>query len=575
VYLFKINGGKDWTVDLKNGSGSVKEGAHGKPDCTVTISEDDFVNLITGKANGQQLFMGGKLKISGNMAMAMKLEVLKTMAPKEGFAASAAGGEVFASDVVFPEIDKRIKEDQSLLKKINGVYRFNITGNGTTKTWTVDVKNAPGGAVEGEQGKADCTITVSDEDYVNLITGKANGQQLFMGGKLKISGNMAMAMKLEVLKTMAPKEGFAASAAGGEVFASDVVFPEIDKRIKEDQSLLKKINGVYRFNITGNGTTKTWTVDVKNAPGGAVEGEQGKADCTITVSDEDYVNLITGKANGQQLFMGGKLKISGNMAMAMKLEVLKTMAPKEGFAASAAGGEVFASDVVFPEIDKRIKEDQSLLKKINGVYRFNITGNGTTKTWTVDVKNAPGGAVEGEQGKADCTITVSDEDYVNLITGKANGQQLFMGGKLKISGNMAMAMKLEVLKTMAPKEGFAASAAGGEVFASDVVFPEIDKRIKEDQSLLKKINGVYRFNITGNGTTKTWTVDVKNAPGGAVEGEQGKADCTITVSDEDYVNLITGKANGQQLFMGGKLKISGNMAMAMKLSQLSAPNASL
>merc|ERR1712232_682996 len=114
VYLFKITGGKEWTVDLKNGSGSVKEGAHGKPDCTVTISDQDFVNLITGKANGQQLFMGGKLKISGNMAMAMKLEVLKTMAPKEGIAASAAkaaSSPVLASDAIFPEINKRIKED--------------------------------------------------------------------------------------------------------------------------------------------------------------------------------------------------------------------------------------------------------------------------------------------------------------------------------------------------------------------------------------------------------------------------------------------------------------------------------
>merc|ERR1711974_52908 len=199
VYLFKITGGKDWTVDLKNGSGSVQEGAHGKPDCTVTIADQDFVNLIMGKANGQQLFMGGKLKISGNMAMAMKLEVLKQMAPKEGVAASAAGGAAYASDVIFPEIDKRIKEDPSLLKKINGVYRFKITNGGDSKTWTVDVKNAPGGAKEGEEGKADCTVTVSDEDYVNLITGKANGQQLFMGGKLKISGNMAMAMKLSQL----------------------------------------------------------------------------------------------------------------------------------------------------------------------------------------------------------------------------------------------------------------------------------------------------------------------------------------------------------------------------------------
>ena len=107
VYLFKITGGKNWTIDLKNGTGSVKEGEQGTPDCTITIADQDFVNLITGKANGQQLFMSGKIKVSGNMALAMKLEVLKSMAPKGGIGAAAAAGSEFASDAIFPELDKR------------------------------------------------------------------------------------------------------------------------------------------------------------------------------------------------------------------------------------------------------------------------------------------------------------------------------------------------------------------------------------------------------------------------------------------------------------------------------------
>ena len=119
------------------------------------------------------------------------------------------------------------------------------------------------------------------------------------------------------------------------------------------------------------------------------------------------------------------------------------------------------------------------------------------------------------------------------------------------------------------------SAAAGGSFQSDAVFPEVGKRIKEDPSVLQKINGVYKFVITKDGEKKVWTVDAKNAPGGVSEGEQGKADCTITIDDEDYVELITGKANGQQLFMSGKLKIAGNMALAMKLATLSAPKASL
>lgn len=73
-----------WVVDLKNGSGAVSSGMYsGKADLTVTVSEDDFVALATQKLNPQQAFMKGKIKVKGNMSVAMKLgEVLKAAAPK-------------------------------------------------------------------------------------------------------------------------------------------------------------------------------------------------------------------------------------------------------------------------------------------------------------------------------------------------------------------------------------------------------------------------------------------------------------------------------------------------------------
>ena len=58
-----------WTLDLKNGNGSVSKGSSGKPDCTLTMSEQVFQDLIGGKVNAQQAFMQGKLKIGGNMAV--------------------------------------------------------------------------------------------------------------------------------------------------------------------------------------------------------------------------------------------------------------------------------------------------------------------------------------------------------------------------------------------------------------------------------------------------------------------------------------------------------------------------
>ena len=45
------------------------------------------------------------------------------------------------------------------------------------------------------------------------------------------------------------------------------------------------------------------------------------------------------------------------------------------------------------------------------------------------------------------TLQLSDADFASLVSGKANAQRLFMGGKLKIKGNIMKATKMEpVLK---------------------------------------------------------------------------------------------------------------------------------
>ena len=44
-------------------------------------------------------------------------------------------------------------------------------------------------------------------------------------------------------------------------------------------------------------------------------------------------------------------------------------------------------------------------------------------------------------------------------------------------------------------------------------------------------------------------------------------DCTITMADADLVAMAQGKLDGMQAFMGGKLKIKGNMMLAQKLAR--------
>lgn len=66
----KFDCGSDGVVILADGSASTTDR---DTDCTITISRDNLVKLLTGKLNPMTGVMMGKLKISGDMATAMKL----------------------------------------------------------------------------------------------------------------------------------------------------------------------------------------------------------------------------------------------------------------------------------------------------------------------------------------------------------------------------------------------------------------------------------------------------------------------------------------------------------------------
>jgi len=119
---------------------------------------------------------------------------------------------------------------------------------------------------------------------------------------------------------------------------------------------------------------------------------------------------------------------------------------------NASSEKDFKAAIVFDEVRKALSEDgANLVKKIKGVYCFKVkNSDGKDGVWVVDVKNGTGAVKFDSKDKADTTITMKDEDLVNLMTGKMNPQNAFFQGKLKISGNMALAMKL---KDIQPKSG--------------------------------------------------------------------------------------------------------------------------
>jgi putative sterol carrier protein len=78
VYQFDLTGddGAKYNFVVNDGNLEVNEGSHEKPNITVTMAGPDFISMTTGKLNPQMAFMSGKLKIAGDMGLAMKMQTL-------------------------------------------------------------------------------------------------------------------------------------------------------------------------------------------------------------------------------------------------------------------------------------------------------------------------------------------------------------------------------------------------------------------------------------------------------------------------------------------------------------------
>lgn len=61
---------------IENETCTVKEGKHPAPSITVSMAGQDYLDMVNGTLNPTSAFMSGKLKVAGDMGLAVKMQSL-------------------------------------------------------------------------------------------------------------------------------------------------------------------------------------------------------------------------------------------------------------------------------------------------------------------------------------------------------------------------------------------------------------------------------------------------------------------------------------------------------------------
>ncbi|XXY47867.1 SCP2 sterol-binding domain-containing protein [Sorangium sp. So ce269] len=97
---------------------------------------------------------------------------------------------------------------------------------------------------------------------------------------------------------------------------------------------------------------------------------------------------------------------------------------------------------------------------------------------------------------------------------------------------------------------------------------ELPAALAKNTDAAKQLGGKYQINVTGEGGGE-WLIDLASANPSIAAGNPGGADVTIALTSEDFQKLHENpQANSMQLFFAGKLKVTGNQMLAMKLPKL-------
>ena len=83
-------------------------------------------------------------------------------------------------------------------------------------------------------------------------------------------------------------------------------------------------------------------------------------------------------------------------------------------------------------------------KGLNAIFQWELSGD-DPGTWALQFEDGECKLIEGGVEKPNVNFKLSSTDWMAITSGKLSGMNAFMSGKMKMDGDMGLAMKVQTL----------------------------------------------------------------------------------------------------------------------------------
>ena len=143
----------------------VQMGIHASPNITITMKEGDYLAMVNGKLDGQTAFMTGKLKVAGDMGLALRLPNLF----------SPPGADSPPMETVQQVIDGMPEGfNAEAAKGMDAVFQFDLTGEALRSSGGLEQRKKSGQSARDEK-------TAETADRQENLPAQATTQKILWG----------------------------------------------------------------------------------------------------------------------------------------------------------------------------------------------------------------------------------------------------------------------------------------------------------------------------------------------------------------------------------------------------------
>ncbi len=97
------------------------------------------------------------------------------------------------------------------------------------------------------------------------------------------------------------------------------------------------------------------------------------------------------------------------------------------------------------------------------------------------------------------------------------------------------------------------------------LFDVIQKQFRPDKAA--GLDAIIQFDLVGDDAAQYW-VHMKNGELHVASGQADAPNMTVTATAQDFAAMVRGDTGAIQSFMSGRLKVKGDMTLAMKLQSI-------